>query len=159
MLVLVGVRRLLSLLGLQKESITCKLTSPGHACVCLCLQDERMRLERDKADMTFALQRSSTDKDQEVVAAKAAASIAEGKLQSLLEELSNAKHTSEAASTTSGFVLKVCGSRGVHPEHWLRQSTGLAVQMHTAAAVWRMSGQPTLPDQPCCPKLHAMCRR
>jgi hypothetical protein len=58
--------------------------------------------------MSTALQRSSTDKDHELVAAKAAASIAEGKLQSLLEELSNAKHTSEAASTTSGFVLKVC---------------------------------------------------
>lgn len=66
-----------------------------------------MKLEREKADMTFALQRSSTEKDQEVVAAKAAASIAEGKLQSLLEELSNVKHTQEAASTTSGFVLKV----------------------------------------------------
>jgi hypothetical protein len=58
--------------------------------------------------MSTAVQRSSTEKDHELVAAKAAASIAEGKLQSLLEELSNAKHTSEAASTTSGFVLKVC---------------------------------------------------
>lgn len=69
-----------------------------------------MKLEKDKADMSFALHRAGTDKDyeQQLVAAKAAASIAEGKLQSLLEELSNAKHTSEAASTTSGFVLKVC---------------------------------------------------
>jgi hypothetical protein len=66
-----------------------------------------MRLEKDKADMTFALQRAGTDKDHQVVAAKAAASVAEGKLQSLLEELSNAKHTSQAASTTSGLVLKV----------------------------------------------------
>jgi hypothetical protein len=57
--------------------------------------------------MSFALQRSGTDKDHELVAAKAAATIAEGKLSSLLEELSNAKHTSEAASTTSGLVLKV----------------------------------------------------
>ncbi len=66
-----------------------------------------MRLEKDKADMSCALQRSSIDKDQELVAAKAAASIAEGKLQSLLEELSSVKHSSEAHSTTSGFVLKV----------------------------------------------------
>lgn len=73
-----------------------------------------MKLERDKADMSCALQRAGTEKDQEVVAAKAAASIAEGKLQSLLEELSNAKHTSEAASTTSGFVLKV---RGICSRH------------------------------------------
>jgi len=73
-----------------------------------------MRLEKDKADMSFALQRAGTEKDQEVVAARAAASIAEGKLQSLLEELSNAKHTSEAASTTSGFVLKVGGTRSRH---------------------------------------------
>lgn len=69
-----------------------------------------MKLEKDKADMSFALQRAGIDKDQEIVAAKAAASIAENKLQSLLEELSNAKHTSEAASTTSGLVLKVCFS-------------------------------------------------
>jgi hypothetical protein len=66
-----------------------------------------MRLEKDKADMTFALQRAGTDKDHQVVAAKAAASVAEGKLQSLLEELSSAKSTSQAASTTSGLVLKV----------------------------------------------------
>lgn len=66
-----------------------------------------MRLEKDKADMTFALQRAGSDKDHEVVAAKAAASIAEGKLQSLLGELTNAKYTSDAASTTSGAVLKV----------------------------------------------------
>lgn len=89
----------------------------------LLLQEGRAKAEREKADMSFALQRSGTDKEHEVVAAKAAASIAEGKLQSLLEELSNAKHTSEAASTTSGFVLKVCvcvggGVQRKHVQPW-----------------------------------------
>lgn len=66
-----------------------------------------MKLEKERSEMSFSQQRSATDKEQEVVAARAAASIAEGKLQALLEELSNVKHTQEAASTTSGFVLKV----------------------------------------------------
>jgi hypothetical protein len=74
------------------------------------LQEERKQLEKGAADMSLKLQRARTEREQQVAAARAAASITEGKLQSLLEELSNAKHTSEAASTTSGFVLKV----GVH---------------------------------------------
>lgn len=129
-----------------------------------------MRLEKDKADMSCALQRASTDKDQEVVAARAAASIAEGKLQSLLEELSNAKHTSEAASTTSGFVLKVCGciSRPVVP--WLvvppaapmgcsagyRQHEGRSLHVLAFSHQVCTRACPAAPNQSCTPRTLAV---
>jgi hypothetical protein len=66
-----------------------------------------MGLEKAKADLQFELQRANTAREHAEAAARSASSFAETKLEHVLQELNDAKHSTEAASTTSGFVLKV----------------------------------------------------
>lgn len=66
-----------------------------------------MHLEKDKADLGIELKRANTAKDQAEATAKAAEKNAEQRLEDLLHQLDNAKHSTEAASTTSEFVRKV----------------------------------------------------
>jgi hypothetical protein len=67
------------------------------------LQDENLLLEKARADLTLDLRRANSAKE----AADAAAKAAEQKLHDVLAELDNAKHSTEAASTTSEFIRKV----------------------------------------------------
>jgi hypothetical protein len=68
------------------------------------LQDENLQLEKARADLTLDLKRSTAAKD----AAESIAKAAQEQLQGVLAELDDAKHSTEAASTTSQFVRKVC---------------------------------------------------
>jgi hypothetical protein len=70
-------------------------------------QADKARLEQEKASMAVELTLANTAKERAEAAAKGATSIAEDKLEGLLQQLSAAKHSTEAASTTSGLVLKV----------------------------------------------------
>lgn len=71
------------------------------------MQDEKIKLEKEKADLSFDLKRATTAKEHAEAAAKAATANAEQRLQDLLHQLDDAKHSTEAASTTSEFVRKV----------------------------------------------------
>jgi hypothetical protein len=68
------------------------------------LQDENLQLEKARADLTLDLKRSTAAKE----AAENVAKAAQEELQGVLAELDDAKHSTEAASTTSQFVRKVC---------------------------------------------------
>jgi threonine/homoserine/homoserine lactone efflux protein len=67
------------------------------------LQDQNLQLEKARADLTLDLKRSTAAKE----AAENVAKAAQVQLQGVLAELDNAKHSTEAASTTSQFVCKV----------------------------------------------------
>jgi hypothetical protein len=67
------------------------------------LQDQNLQLEKARADLTLDLKRSTAAKE----AAENVAKAAQVELQGVLAELDNAKHSTEAASTTSQFVCKV----------------------------------------------------
>lgn len=79
-----------------------------------CLQDEKLQLEKDKADLAMELQRANKAKEQAEAAARTAEKNAEQRLEDLLHQLDDAKHSTEAASTTSEFVRKVWVRHYVH---------------------------------------------
>lgn len=83
---------------------------PGALLHCGVTQGDKMQLEKGKADLQFELQRAQTARERAEAAAKATSTIAESKLEAVLQELNDAKHSTEAASTTSEFVLKVSGA-------------------------------------------------
>src|SRR4029078_1048155 len=99
------------------------------ACMLLLfLQDEKIQLEKQKADLAVELTRANSASEQAEAAAQAAESSAEQRLQDLLHQLEETKFSSDAASTTSEFVRKVavfslyCNSAGtarIHVADWL----------------------------------------
>lgn len=73
----------------------------------LFLQDEKIQLEKQKADLAIELTRANSAREQAEAAAQTAETSAEQRLQDMLHQLDDAKFSSSAASTTSEFVRKV----------------------------------------------------
>jgi hypothetical protein len=92
---------------LLDTSFPASLLMATHQALCLAhvcrLQDENLQLEKARADLTLDLKRATSAKEASDAVAKAA----NQRLQDVLAELDDAKHSSEAASTTSQCVRKV----------------------------------------------------
>lgn len=66
-----------------------------------------MKLDKEKADLSFELQRATSSKEQAEAAARTAREAADEKLKQLLEQLEDSKHSNEAVSTTSQLFKNV----------------------------------------------------